>query len=36
MLIAIMSDTFDKVFENKQQAILKLKVQVMSDYSFVI
>ena len=36
MLIAIMGDTFDNVFENKKQAILKLKVQVMADFSFFI
>ena len=36
MLIAIMGDTFDKVFENKHVAILKLKVSVMSDFAFLI
>ena len=36
MLIAIMGDTFDRVFENKQVAILKLKVETMSDYAFLM
>lgn len=36
MLIAIMGDTLDKVFENMQHAILKLKVEVLSDFSFFI
>jgi len=36
MLIAIMGDTLDKVFENKQQAILKLKVEVLRDFSIFI
>ena len=36
MLIAIMADTFDRVFENKQAAILKLKVETMSDFAFLM
>ena len=36
MLIAIMSDTFDKVTENRQLAALKLKVKVLSDFKFLI
>ena len=35
MLIAIMGDTFDRVFENKQQSILQLKIQVLGDYTFL-
>ena len=36
MLIAIMSDSFENVFENRHVAILKLKAKVMSDFVFVI
>ena len=36
MLIALMADTFDRVFENKQAAILKLKVETMSDFAFLM
>ena len=35
MLIALMADTFDKVFENKTQFILQLKLEVLNDYSFL-
>ena len=33
--IAIMSDTFDRVFENKTQFILQLKLEVLNDDSFL-
>ena len=36
MMIAIMGDSFDKVYENKQQAILKLKLDVMSDFVCIV
>ena len=35
MIIAIMGDTFDRVFENKQRSILLLKIQVLGEYSFL-
>ena len=35
MLIALMGDTYDKVFENKRTAILLLKIQVLSEFSFL-
>ena len=35
MLIAIMSFTFDSIFENKKQFVLSLKLEVLSDYSFL-
>ena len=34
-IIAIMGDTFDRVYENKQQSILMLKIQVLGEYSFL-
>ena len=36
MLIAIMSDTFDRVIENRQLAKLKLKARVLSDFIFFL
>ena len=36
ILIAIMGDTYDSVFANMEKAKLKLKIEVMSDYVFVI
>jgi len=36
ILIAIMGDTYDFVFSNMEKAILKNKIEVMSDYVFVI
>ena len=36
MLIAIMSNTFDRVIENRQLAKLKLRVQVLSDFVFLL
>ena len=35
MLIAIMSNTFDKIFENQTQFKLQLKLEVLNDYSFL-
>ena len=35
MLIAIMSSSFDSIFENKKQFVLSLKLEVLSDYSFL-
>ena len=35
MLIAIMANTFDKIFENQTQFILQLKLEVLNDYSFL-
>ena len=35
MLIAIMSASFDSIFENKKQFVLSLKLEVLSDYSFL-
>ena len=36
ILIAIMGDTYDSVFANMEKAKLKLKIEVMSDYVFVV
>jgi len=36
ILIAIMGDTYDAVFANMEKAKLKLKIEVMSDYVFVV
>lgn len=36
MLIAIMGDTFDFVFENQYQMKLKLKIELMNDYVYVV
>jgi len=36
ILIAIMGDTYDFVFSNLEKAILKNKIEVMSDYVFFI
>ena len=36
LLIAIMSNTFDRVMENQQLASLKLKVKVLNDFIFYL
>ena len=36
MLIAIMSDSYDMVTENRQLSKLKLKVKVLSDFKFLL
>ena len=36
MLIAIMGDTFGRVFENKAQFGLMTKLSIMGDYTVVI
>jgi len=36
MLIAIMSDTFDRVIENQAHAKLNSQVKVLSDYVFLL
>ena len=36
MLIAIMSDTFERVIENKANYGLQTKLEIMGDYSAVI
>lgn len=36
MLIAIMSDTFERVIENKSNYGLQTKLEIMGDYSAVI
>ena len=35
MLIALMGDTYDNVFENKRKAVLLLKIQALSEFSFL-
>ena len=35
MLIAIMGDTYDRVFDNKRRAKLKLKVSALNEFSFL-
>jgi len=35
MLIAIMGDTYDSVFENKKKAVLLLKIDALSEFSFL-
>ena len=35
MMISIMSSSFDAIFENKRQFELSLKLEVLSDYSFL-
>ena len=36
MLIAIMSDTFDKVNENKETNVIKSKLALMNDLAYVM
>ena len=36
ILIAIMGDTYDSVFAHMEKAKLKLKIEVISDYMFVV
>ena len=36
MLIAIMSDTFQKVLENKQQSAMKERIRMISDFRLLI
>ena len=36
MLIAIMGDTFDNVFENKAQAAMKEKLNILNDFVFIV
>ena len=36
ILIAIMGDTYDSVFANMERVKLKLKIEVISDYMFVV
>ena len=35
MLIAVMGDTYDKVYENKDKSVLQEKLNVMKDYTFL-
>ena len=35
MLIAVMGDTYDKVYENKDKSVLQEKLNVMTDYTFL-
>ena len=36
MLIAIMGDTFDKIWENKPVYVLRLKVELLCDFSIFL
>lgn len=36
MLIAIMGDTFDSVYENKAQAALKEKISILKDFVAIV
>ena len=36
MLIAVMSDTYDRVTEKRDQATLREKVRILADYVWVV